>query len=172
MAIIKLNNQSISAISALPAGVGGKVLQVVSTTKDTTFATTSDTMVDITGMSISITPSSSSNKILISYNVFVGANNSDETRINLLRNSTIIGKGNAQNTSSGTLIVDYFRMNVCSYEFLDSPTTTSAITYKLQMRKSGVNATAYVNDRGYDNQSSGSNSNWGNSVITAIEIAG
>ena len=49
----------------LPAGVGGKVLQVVQTVKSDTFSTSSTTFTDVTGLSVSITPSSTSNKILI-----------------------------------------------------------------------------------------------------------
>ena len=49
----------------LASGVGGKVLQVVSTVKTDTFTTSSGTFTDLTGMSVSITPSSASNKVLI-----------------------------------------------------------------------------------------------------------
>ena len=66
MSITKLNNLSVSALTALPSGVGGKVLQVVSTTKTDVFtASLNNSFTDITGLSVSITPSSASNKILI-----------------------------------------------------------------------------------------------------------
>ena len=66
MAIIKPNNNTLSSITALPAGVGGKVLQVVQTEKTDTFSsTTFNSWTDITGMSVSITPSSTSNKIYL-----------------------------------------------------------------------------------------------------------
>ena len=65
MAIIKLNNQSISAVTALPAGVGGKIIQKVINRNTTGVAVTSDgTYVD-TGVTATITPTSSSNKILV-----------------------------------------------------------------------------------------------------------
>ena len=49
MSITKLNNLSISAVTALPSGVGGKVLQVVSTTKSDTFSSsTVNAFTDIT----------------------------------------------------------------------------------------------------------------------------
>ena len=63
MEIITLNNNSLSSVTSLPAGVGGKVLQVVSTAKTNGFGTTSSSLTDITGLSVAITPSSSSNKI-------------------------------------------------------------------------------------------------------------
>ena len=65
MALIKLNNQSISSVTALPAGVGGKVLQVVTATIQTQQESTSASFVDITGLSVSITPSSTSSKIFV-----------------------------------------------------------------------------------------------------------
>ncbi len=68
MAIIKPNNNTISAITALPAGVGGKVLQVVQATHGTEVSitgTSANTTVSDTGLTANITPSSSSNKILV-----------------------------------------------------------------------------------------------------------
>ena len=73
MAIIKPNNNTISAITALPngivsatalaSGVGGKVLQVKSDEYPTEQSSTSTSFVDIGGLSVSITPSSTSSKI-------------------------------------------------------------------------------------------------------------
>jgi hypothetical protein len=65
MALITLGA---NAITALPSGIGGKVLQVVQAVKTDTFTATSFSswnFVDVTGLSVSITPSSASNKILI-----------------------------------------------------------------------------------------------------------
>ena len=70
MAIIKPNNNTISAITALPAAITtGKVLQVVSTTKSDVTSSTSTSYADITGMAVSITPSSTSSKILVIYGI-------------------------------------------------------------------------------------------------------
>jgi hypothetical protein len=66
MALTKINNNTLSAITTLPAAIAtGKVLQVVQTTKTDTFTTTSTSFTDVTGLSVSITPSSASSKILI-----------------------------------------------------------------------------------------------------------
>ena len=172
MAIITLNNNSLSSVTSLPTGVGGKVLQVVQTSTSTTFATTSDSFVDVPNLSVSITPSSSSNKVLISFNIYVGLNNADEIHINLLRGSTVIGNNSNSETIQAVLIPDNFRMNTVNYSFLDSPSTTSATTYKIQMRKQGAGAAAYVNDRGYEGSASGTNPKWGNSQLTLMEITG
>ena len=73
MAIITLNNNSLSSVTSLPAGVGGKVLQVVQTFKSDSFSSTSDGFFDITGLSVAITPSSASNKILVISDVAIGS---------------------------------------------------------------------------------------------------
>jgi hypothetical protein len=65
MALTKINNNTLSAITGLPAGVGGKVLQVVTQTHNTQFNTTSTSYVAVTGMEANITPSSTSSKILV-----------------------------------------------------------------------------------------------------------
>ena len=65
MALTKINNNTLSAITGLPAGVGGKVLQVVQDTKTDQFETTSTSFSAVTSLSASITPSATSSKILI-----------------------------------------------------------------------------------------------------------
>jgi len=153
----------------LPSGTGGKVLQVVQATKNDVTSTTSGSYVDITGMSVSITPSSASNKVLVMFSVTVG--NSAAGRndcVRLVRNSTAIAVG------TGAAIINttsYFRqdsiaiMTPGSMTFLDSPATTSATTYKLQWLSEGGGVTLYLNRRGND-------TNYITfSTITAMEIA-
>ena len=67
MAIIRANNNTLSSVTALPTAIStGKVLQVVSATKDDVQSTTdAETFNDVSGMSVNITPSSTSNKIFI-----------------------------------------------------------------------------------------------------------
>jgi len=80
MAIIKPNNNTISAITALPAGVGGKVLQVVTTENSTEVSQTSTsngTVYYNTNLTANITPSSSSNKIIAYGDFNVRANQKD-----------------------------------------------------------------------------------------------
>jgi hypothetical protein len=118
----------------------GTVLQVVSTTKTDTFTTTSaiPTFVDVTGLSATITPTSSSNKILVTVTGTMGIGNANYAlAINLVRGSTSIALGDARGSSircsvgstvGGTGGGESF--SVC---FLDSPATTSATTYKVQL---------------------------------------
>ena len=65
MAIITLNNNSLSGVTALPAGVGGKVLQVVSTNMDVDTTTSSSSYVAVTNFEVNITPSSTSSKVFV-----------------------------------------------------------------------------------------------------------
>jgi len=138
MSITKLNNLSVSALTALPSGVGGKVLQIVSTVKTDTFATNpSSTYIDVTGLSVSITPSSASNKILIQISI----SGSGKTAVNiahfrLVRGSTAIYLGDsAGNRATGfatAIDSDANSQEHVSGVFLDSPSTTSSTTYKIQ----------------------------------------
>lgn len=116
----------------------GRVLQVVQATTTTYTSTTSGTFTD-TNLSASITPSSSSSKILVlvTQSIYVdsgGADNGGATQI--VRNSTGVFSAssnsfyiNANGITAGTALVMYVGMN-----YLDSPATTSATTYKTQMR--------------------------------------
>jgi hypothetical protein len=150
----------------LASGVGGKVLQVVSTAKTTPFTTTSTSFTDVTGLSVSITPASASNKILILVN-FVSSNGvgSRLQYFNLVRNSTNI----AQPTTLGSSFAQYNNSpddcdNV-AFHFLDSPSSTSATTYKIQTKTNNSDNTITVGDRNSSDLDSVS-------TITALEIAG
>jgi hypothetical protein len=135
----------------IPKGTmpAGTVLQVVSTTKTDTFSTASLTFVDVTGLSVTITPTSTSSQIL----VFVSSNYATSTTsvfgiFNLLRGSTNIAQPSTSPAFSGTT-VSYTSVgdvvNNWSMLFLDSPATTSATTYKIQAKTN--TGTAYVNRR-------------------------
>ena len=147
------------------AGTGfGKILQVVQTNKQDTTSSSSTSYTDISGMSVSITPSSSSNKVLVFFSASISTNNLD-AQLKLLRDSTdIISTGATNNatafvrTANGDTVVPFNTM------YLDSPSTTSAITYKLQwiMKVSG---TVYLNRRMGD-ATYGAISN-----ITAMEVS-
>ena len=118
----------------------GKILQVVQTVKKDKTTIQSQSLVDITGMSVTITPSSSSNKVLISYSLIAFTNGGQYWSMRLLRgsDSTIfIGDQNPSATSQqrasfGGYTQSYVEARCIAQEFLDSPNTTSATTYKLQ----------------------------------------
>jgi len=118
----------------------GKILQVVQTVKKDKTTIQSQSLVDITGMSVTITPSSASNKVLISYSLIAFTNGGQYWSMRLLRgsDSTIfIGDQNPSATSQqrasfGGYTQSYVEARCIAQEFLDSPNTTSATTYKLQ----------------------------------------
>tara|TARA_X000001382_G_scaffold129355_1_gene121193 strand:- start:148 stop:633 length:486 start_codon:yes stop_codon:yes gene_type:complete len=143
MAIIKPNNNTISAITALPAAIStGKVLQVVSASQTNTVTSTDTSYADITGLSVSITPSSSSNKLFIMYDLQVSnsaTGRNDSLRI--MRDSTgIISPSNYWRLQNSTFMAQL------SGNFLDSPSTTSAVTVKVQWRAESDTVT--LNRRG------------------------
>jgi len=163
MAIIKPNNNTISAITALPAGVGGKVLQVVNGSTYTKVSSTSSTYAD-TGLSASITPSSSSNKVLVIVNQFlIKSNDNIYGGLKLLRDSTelgfiadLIGYTGASN----------YNTNSASASFLDTPSSTSALNYKTQFANLGGGGTIDVQ------ADSSSDTERGRGSMTLMEIAG
>ena len=159
------------------SGVGGKVLQVVSTTKTDTFSVTTSAYTDITGLSASITPSSASNKILVLYNVDFGGNDDVLIVLQLLRGATNIQiadtAGSRRRSSIGTYLgtaaMGTGSHTTISSNFLDSPSTTSSTTYKLQI---GANTSAilYVNRNSLDGDNVSAFR--ATSTITLMEIAG
>jgi len=166
--LVKAWNGS-SWVTVGPTTQVGKVLQVVSTTKTDTFSTTSTTLVDITGLSATITPSATSSLVLITFNVT--ADGPQSSGIALLRGSTKIGAGATAGSrpalSTVTIYQTSDRPAVQSFTFLDSPATTSATTYKLQTYTS--TGTMYVNRTVTDTD----NNLYGRgaSTITVMEIA-
>jgi len=139
MAIITLNNNSLSSVTSLPngivssdalaSGVGGKVLQVVSGATNSQVVTTSTSLVDI-NLSLNITPSSTSNKIFVIYTGNNETNGTTGNRLNLvmLRDSTQI----CDSTGIGSIGSENGIVTSASLSLLDSPNTTSQITYKMQ----------------------------------------
>jgi hypothetical protein len=137
---------------------GGKVLQVVTATTTTSVTNTSTGFAD-SGLSASITPSAATSKILVLTNqvllVVRVSSNGRIGRIRLMRDSTEIS-GNASgsemlgisvNVNSGQ---DIRMASGFSYTYLDSPSTTSSVTYKTQIAVQAAGAsgetTAQWND--------------------------
>ena len=159
---------------SFPNGGAGKILQVIQTVKtDTTSQSSANTFYDISGISVTITPSSSSNKILIIPDLALGSNHMQSYHLvwRLLRGSTAIGVSTSASIAdlAGTGGMHEGGANAyffgTSKMFLDSPSTTSATTYKCQWSAYDSNATLYLNRRG-SNTGPG-----GISTITAMEVA-
>ena len=184
MGLIRLNNQSLTDVTTLPAADGssltgvsaGKVLQVVSTEKLGAFTTTSNTPVDITGMSVSITPSSTSSKILVMATCGAVCQTSagQACEIFLMRDSTLIHRSSATDGATRATTVHNGNVNYdvssMALHTVDSPATTSQVTYKLRMSTQD-SGTACFNRRGDD---TGGNNSFakGAAEITVMEIEG
>jgi hypothetical protein len=154
---------------AATTATSGSVLQVQSTTVTAATSTTSSSYVDISGLSVSITPKATSSKIYVSVSLMVSGNATDDTYYNIVRNSTAIGQGTgaSNNQSLYLRLTDSLLPESASIEFLDSPSTTSATTYKMQW-KTRV-GTLFINNRAYETSGFVLS---GISTITAMEIAG
>ena len=170
MSQIKVN--SIVPSGGLPAGASGGIIQIKTITKTDTYTTTSATFGDVTGLSVSITPQSSSNKILVVANIHFGCTNAANAMCKLVRDSTDICIGDAagiRTRATGFQVNSYDNdPTMVSVSFLDSPATTSSTTYKWQVRRAS-GGTCAVNRGGGDGDSS--NNFRTASTITLMEVS-
>jgi hypothetical protein len=149
------------------------VIQVKSTTKTDTFTTTSASYVDVTGLSVSITPTSASNKVLVLVNMTT-SNDPAQTgsATQLVRDSTAIAIGDAAGSriqaSTSTSPSKTTVQTMESISYLDSPNTTSATTYKVQTLSLSSGQTQAVNRSVDDTNSSGRTRTV--STITVMEV--
>jgi len=129
-----------------------RILQVVHTHKNSVFSTTSTSYVDVTGLSATITPTSTSSTILVLVSLTIGGDN-DGARgdIQLVRDSTAIGQSDSYSYYGTGLWsrsdrYSYTAFGSTNIHYEDSPATTSATTYKIQVREDGgIASTIYVN---------------------------
>lgn len=155
----------------------GSVIQVVSTTKTDTFIgnVQNNTWNDITGMSVNITPSSASNKILVFVFLNGGSYNGiEKAPWRLVRNSTPIcigdAAGNRGQASGDGGGANQYWPTLNGNVFLDSPSTTSSITYKCQYATSN-SGVFYVNRSDADRNTSTSVDARTASSIMVMEIS-
>jgi len=156
-------NSSLGAVTALPAAITtGKVLQVVTATDETSRSTTSNTFVTASNtLTVNITPSSTSNKIYVMVNCGIHGSTTTANAISTIyRDSTNLGN----TAQSAGMAVCYSEVNADigtsqAMSVLDSPNTTSQVTYQVYIR-AGSGANCFINtfnEKG---------------TITAFEIAG
>ena len=155
----------------------GHILQVLSATKTDTFTTTSTSFVDVTGLSVSITPSSTSSKILVLADVFLSNSSATgRTFIRAVRDSTSIAIGDAASSRISCSASFYGTTNETAgydgeksaFTYLDSPSSTSALTYKIQIH--ARSSTGTLNRNGNDGD--GDYSPRTASTITVMEVQG
>ena len=186
MAVTINGNGTITPTSAIQPT--GSILQVVQTSDTTTGSfslSDNDTFYDYTNMSVAITPASASNKILISLMAF-GEGNSPDHRFRWRIKRAISGgsttnitgatEGNRTSCMAITPAAYYDNDNSSSpsvlgcSNYLDSPSTTSAITYTLQLNCDDASKTWYFNRSVVD--TNGGNAERGISYITVMEVSG
>jgi len=172
-----LSSTSAIASSQITGGVG-KVLQVVSTHKSDTFSYYGFAFYDVTGLSVSITPSSTSSKILVTGEISIGSS-ADFSYMRLVRDSTVINVGDAASnrvraSATGVYAGSQTADNTTEapITYLDSPATTSVVTYKIQIRSgSGAANPVYINRTHLDRDTT--NYEWRTaSSLILMEIAG
>jgi len=157
------------ALGAARSNFGaGAVLQVVSATKVNAFSTSSTSPVDVTGLSVSITPTSSTSKMLVVVQLFCGSDVNSATYANIVRNSTPLNvstAGGSFNSSAGMYLGSSNLYLTLPLTFLDSPNTASATTYKVQIFAGTSTGAVGINRRISDLVIGGA------STITVMEIA-
>jgi hypothetical protein len=145
---IALQNQLSGLTSAsMPTG---SVLQVVESQMEGTGVTTTSSSFVATGNSVTITPSSTSSKILVSISgggTYLPEGNTMAIAT-IYRDSTNIGHGTKGLESHYTVGTTGFTLSPHSMRVLDSPSTTSAITYQAYMKTDGGTFQYHSNDRG------------------------
>jgi hypothetical protein len=161
--------------------VTGKILQVVSTAKTDTWSGTvtgSAFSSNITGLEVTITPTSATSKVLIICLLHATHNNYGQANYRLVRNGTAVGVADAAGTrpqlTSGLQPADTTAgtatpvMNMGAH-YLDSPASTSALTYGVQLYGINPTATMYVNRT----QNDGDSPSRGRyvSTITVMEVS-
>ena len=155
----------------------GKILQVLQATKTNTFSTNSQTFVDITDLAVTITPSSTSSKILVFNQLQAGTNGHGTIKtvrtVGGTTSDILVGDADGNRSRGNSKIwTSTWGPTTCVAQLLDSPNTTSAVTYKVQCAVP-YSASYYIHvNRAY---SSSASSNFSydvrsSSTITVMEV--
>tara|TARA_R100001509_G_C4806681_1_gene194984 strand:+ start:39 stop:581 length:543 start_codon:yes stop_codon:yes gene_type:complete len=160
MAVVINGNGAVTGLTALPdsAMASGSVIQVVSTTLTAASTATMSTNGEVTLLSRTYTPTFSSSNALIQVSVHVDiANQYGGMFINVLRDSTIVARGDAaSNRRQVTIVPDFtntsFGGALKSFTLLDTGISgTSEVTYKVNMLDQNGNGGEYYLNTGRDN---------------------
>ena len=169
----ELRTNRIIPRDGLPSGSAGGIIQVKQVIKKDQFTTgstvSSGGYVDLTGLSVDITPTRSDSKILIEAQIY-NSNNNAVNFFRILRGSTFIEQPSGTSSSGanwnahGFAYFDHSFQDTTVIKILDSPATTSATTYKVQCACTGTQLTVnkFYNSTNY----------YGISTITAMEVSG
>jgi len=176
MSVSIAGSGTLTGVDSVASGLG-KVLQVVQTVKTDTFSTTSTTPASVTGLSVSITPSSVSSKILLIVDVRLGSHfDGAHLRISGGNSGNYVGDAassrarriggwNARPVANTWEIITQTAGGV----YLDSPATTSSLSYQVEVWGSNVSSSVFVN-RSFTDSNAASYGRDASS-ITAFEVA-
>ena len=158
MSQIKVN--SIIPVAGVPTGGGGGIIQVKTATKTDAFTSSSTSFVDITGLSVDMTLSKSTHKILIRYDILCGGDywTSWPAYLSLVADSTRIGIGTAGENSDSNVTTFHnlyannqnnssYNVATSTASFLYTPGDTSSHTYKVQGRMQNSSSGFSINRR-------------------------
>ena len=144
---------------ASAGAAAGQVIQVVTATDSTSRTTTSTSFVTGSNtLSVSITPSASANKVFVICTCEAGVGVSGATFLTIFRDATNLGNTNGMVAMGGLASPSSYDGTQCSISILDSPSTTSAITYQLYFKTNATTGSL--------------NANTVKGSITAFEIKG
>ena len=174
--ILRVDQANVDYIYAKTTGgrtyIPGHIIQVQSTALTSTFTTAATTYTDLTGMSVNITPTSTTSKVLVQVSLNFQGDSSTQGYCQIDRNGTAIAIGDAAGARVRFTLNQYVNQSnearALSMTFLDSPATISVLTYKLQLRSQGL-GTIYVNRS--TTWAADATSGAGISTITVMEIA-
>ena len=172
----ELRVDKIVPTDGVPTGGGGGIIQIKSTTKTDHFSMASLTPAEITGFNVSITPKFNTSKILLLINASFGGDQNAYLSFTLKRDSQLIalttvfdGTDNRTQSTFGGHSGSNNRTFSGAMNFLDSPATTSTVTYKMFLASLYSNLTVHVNRSHTD---SNNTYNQGMvSTITAMEVS-
>ena len=164
----KLRVDSILPVDGAPTNGGGGIIQVVNLQKTDSFSTTSTSLVDITGFTLSITPKFNTSKIFVLASAYISNQGNDHGaylyfyRVVSGASDVEIGraynqKANVQSQTGGAVVI----------QALDSPSTTATVTYKGQLKTDNGSYNARIGAGG-----NGGETNIPDSVITLMEVSG
>jgi hypothetical protein len=126
-----------------------------------TYSTGSLTFTNITGLTLTITPQSTTSKILIFSSLNFGSDGANALYFSIARNGTIVGSGN--DASNVTIVPSNAVPQTCSFMFLDSPASVAALTYTIQTKVGA--GSMFLNRRGASDLYNGASS------LTIAEIS-
>ena len=164
----ELRTNRIVPRDGLPSGSSGGIIQVKNLNLTTSFSTTSTSLVDITGFTLSINPTRSDSKIFVLASAYISSQGNDHGaylyfyRVRSGASDEEIGraynqKANVQSQTGGAVVI----------QALDSPSTTATVTYKGQLKTDSSSYNARIGAGG-----NGGETNIPDSVITLMEVSG